>query len=78
MWYVAIPRLSGRKNFFELADKLQIRGFAERVEYSDGGWQDYMMHTVRPHLKFESEDDAIAYVLTFGGEISREIPIRLT
>lgn len=78
MWYVAIDRINGRYRFAELADKLRIRGFEERVEYSEGGWQDYMMHTVQPHLKFENEDDALAYVLAFGGEISKEIPIRLT
>lgn len=76
--YVAIERINGRYDFVELVSKLQMRGFEDRVEYSEGGWQDYMMHTVQPHLKFDNEDDALAYVLAFGGEISKEIPIRLT
>jgi hypothetical protein len=77
MWYVQVDRLS-RNNFIDLVEKLQIRGFEDRVEYSEGGWQDYMMHTVQPHLKFDNEDDALSYVLAFGGEISKELPIRLT
>lgn len=78
MWYVTVPRINGRYTLIELAQRLQIRGIEDRVEYSDGGWQDHMLHTVLPHLRFEFEDDALAYILTFGGEISREIPIRLT
>jgi hypothetical protein len=33
-----------------------------------------MLYNLYPHLKFEREDDAIAYVLAHGGEITRSIP----
>lgn len=76
--YVQIPRINGRFDFVELVDKLNIRGFEDRVEYSEGGWRDYMMFTVQPHLKFENEDDALAYVLAFGGEITKSLPVQTT
>lgn len=78
MWYVEVERISGRYKFVEIVEKLNIRGFEDRVEYSEGGWQDMMLHTVSPHLRFSCEDDALAYVLAFGGEITKELPIRLT
>lgn len=75
-WYVEIPKINGRFNLMLLAEQLDIRGFDDRVEYFDGGWQDKSMENAQPHLKFENEDDAIAYILAFGGELKRTIPVR--
>lgn len=73
-WYVAIPRVNGRINFFIMADMLRSKGFGDRVEYHEPGWMDLSPNRVLPHLKFEYEDDAIAYVLTFGGEMKESVP----
>jgi len=72
--YVKIKRLNGRNDFARLAFELQIRGFEDRVEYHQGGWDDGCVHSVSPHLKFEEHDDALAYILAYGGEISNKIP----
>jgi len=73
-WYVAIKALNGRHDFARLAMDLEPLGFEDRVEYSGGGWQDQMVHNVLPHLKFEHQDDAIAYVLKFGGQAIQHLP----
>lgn len=72
--FVKIKRLNGRLDFAKLAFELQRKGFEDRVEYHQGGWDDGCIHAVHPHLKFEEHDDALAYVLAYGGEISRKIP----
>jgi len=74
-WYVEIPRLNGRLDFALLAEKLNIKGFEDRVEYHSGGWSDYNLESTRPHLKFENEDDAVAYVLAHGGSYGTTVPI---
>lgn len=74
-WYVAIPRISGRFKFLEFAEQLGIRGFEDRVFYYDGGWADDILEVTRPHLKFEHKDDAIAYILAFGGKILTTVPV---
>ena len=72
--YVKIKRLNGRNDFLRLAWELQRKGFEDRVEYHQGGWEDKVVPKVAPHLKFENHDDALAYVLAYGGEVSKEIP----
>jgi hypothetical protein len=76
-WYVAIPKINGRFEFVEFVDKLRIRGFADRVFYYDGGWADDILEVTLSHLKFEHRDDAVAYILAFGGEILTTIPVRI-
>ena len=76
-WYVVIPPLNGRVGFVDLAEDLLNKGFEDRVEYFSGGWIDNMVTAVYPHLKFENEDDAIAYVLACGGTVTTKLPIRL-
>ena len=72
--YVKIDRLNGRRDAYELASRLEPKGFDDRVEYYAGGWEDQYIGNIAPHLKFEYEEDAIAYVLAYGGEISRDLP----
>jgi hypothetical protein len=72
--YVKIERLNGRNAFALLAWELQQKGFDDRVEYFQGGWMDKELDHIHTHLKFEEHDDALAYVLAYGGEISNEIP----
>lgn len=74
-WYVPIQRLNGRSEFLNLVEKLNVNGFGDRVEYYPGGWADNIVQLSTPHLKFENEDDALAYVLAFGGELSRTVPV---
>jgi len=74
-FYIQIAKLNGRSDFCELASKLDERGYSDRVEYHPGGWIDNKIHTVLPHLRFLNEDDAIAYVLSYGGNITRDIPV---
>jgi hypothetical protein len=72
--YVKVQRINGKHDLAELAAKLEPKGFGDRVEYNSGGWRDRQFYIVAPHLKFENEDDAIAYVLAYGGEISKILP----
>jgi hypothetical protein len=76
IWYVQIPKINGRTEFDELVKKLNIRGFEDRVEYHSGGWVDNELGTLYPHLRFQHEDDALAYVLAYGGEVSKMVPVR--
>jgi len=72
--YIKIKRLNGRNDFAELALQLQSKGFEDRVEYHQGGWDDKRVYIIAPHLKFDYHDDALAYVLAYGGEVSMIIP----
>jgi hypothetical protein len=72
--YVRIPRLRNHGDYLKLAELLSERKFDDSVEYNNGGWMDYEIGTVSPHLKFYSESDALAYVLAFGGEVFHRIP----
>lgn len=60
----------------ELAERLNDSRYGDNVEYNTGGWMDKEIHTVLPHLKFDEEQDAIAYVLTYGGTVSKTLPYR--
>ena len=77
MYYITVDLLNGRRDFYELACKLSERGYEDRVEYNPGGWRDNQISIVLPHLKFLNEDDALAYVLSYGGNISRCVPTRI-
>ena len=76
MYYIVIPRINSRLAFFELVKKLEERGYDDRVEYCDGGWADNEIQSVLSHLKFSNKEDALAYVLTYGGSVLTEIPLR--
>lgn len=68
MYYVAIQRLNGRRDFYELANLLDKRGYDNRVEYFEGD------EDVLPHLRFLDENDALVYCLTYGCAMSSGIP----
>lgn len=72
-YYVRIPRLNGRMDHYFLSVWLHDSGINE-VDYCEGGWEDNQLYNIAPHLKFEREEDATAYVLAKGGEFSRDIP----
>mgnify|MGYP003657946187 CR=1 FL=1 len=76
-FYIKIKALNGRQGFFELSEKLNIKGFEDRVEYYAGDWEDNDVYASWPHLKFEHEDDALAYILAYGGEIRNTVPRRI-
>lgn len=71
MYFIVVDKINGRKELVLLAEKLNERGYNDRVEYYQGD-----LYTT-PHFRFVNEDDAIAYSITFGGEISTEIPVIL-
>lgn len=73
-FYIKISRLNGRKDLLTLGDWLNRSGVAA-VEYFDGGWEDRSFDAMYSHLKFEREDDAIAYVLVHGGAYSLTPPM---
>ena len=73
MIYVKIKRLNGRNDHANLGAWLNQSGVGE-VEYFEGGWTDRCLGNVHPHLKFENHEDAVAYVLANGGEISKFLP----
>lgn len=72
-FYVKIDRINGNSEWYPLVHKLHEGGY-KNVEYHEGGWVDNCVYSAAPHLKFEVEEDALAYVLTYGGECYREIP----
>jgi hypothetical protein len=72
-YYVKIQRLNGRIDHMKLGEWLNQSGVVE-VDYHRGGWEDKEILGVHPHLKFENEPDAIAYVLANGGVVSKEVP----
>lgn len=72
MFYVTVNVAPGMR--------LKVAVWAEQagaglVELCYGGWADKTPHTVLPHLKFENEVDAMAYILAHGGEYSNTIPV---
>jgi hypothetical protein len=73
MIYVKIKRLNGRQDHADLGTWLNQSGVGE-VDYFEGGWTDRSLGNVHPHLKFERHEDAVAYVLAHGGEISKTLP----
>lgn len=73
MLYVVIKYINGRHELSNLAKLFNDRGYGDTVLYNSGGWKDNLK-VVQPHLMFENESDATAYVLSYGGIISKEIP----
>jgi len=73
MIYVRIKKINGRQDHFYLGAWLNQSGVGE-VDYNEGGWNDRHLGNIAPHLKFENEEDAVAYVLANGGEISKTLP----
>lgn len=73
MIYVKIRRLIGAQDRVNLGNWLIQSGVGE-VDYFEGGWSDRCLGNLHPHLKFEREEDAVAWVLAHGGEISKTIP----
>lgn len=78
MWYVVVDKIIGRYDYIDLATRLNYRGIEDRVEYSEGGWQDNNLKIVLPHLRFEFEDDALAYVISYGGKVVNDIPVSVS
>ena len=75
MWYVALKGINGRYDFFQLVKNLHDRGFIDKVEYFQGGWMDRQVGTIQQHLKFEDEQDALAFALATGNKVSKEPPL---
>jgi hypothetical protein len=76
-YYVRIKRMNGRHDFYALAKALNEHGYADRVEYFQGGWNDHMINNAAPHLRFDNECDAVAYCLTYGCTMSSSVPYDL-
>lgn len=74
MYYIRIDRLNGMKDYLSLAENLYDRGYSDSAEYFPGGWTDNVVNNIAPHLKFDNIEDATAFSLTFGGEVSTEVP----
>lgn len=72
-FYVKIRRLYGSNDYARLGDWLVQSGIKE-VDYHKGGWADHHINNIHPHLKFEKEVDALAFVLTHGGVYTTKIP----
>lgn len=75
MSYYVRFRIKGRNDFCIISEQLLEKGFQDRIEYFNGGWHDELVPIVEPHLKFENEDDAIAFVLAFGGKVETDKPL---
>jgi hypothetical protein len=75
-YYVPIT-LMGRGHYYWLATWLEQSGVKE-VEYFDGGWMDNETDSIQSHLKFEIEEDAIAFVLMHGGSCTQTLPKKVS
>lgn len=75
MYYICIDSINGRKDFFDLATKLFDRGYDDRVEYCAGYVDDDTGEFIRSHLRFLDDNDALAYVISYGGEILTQVPV---
>ena len=64
----------GRLDYLRLAAWLEQSGIGE-AEVIPGGWTDYSIETIAPHIKFDLEEDAMAYILSHGGEYSKTVPL---
>ena len=73
--YVSIPRLNGRGDFFNLSISLHRLGI--EAEYNPGGWNDRLLGTVVPHLRFELDEDATAFAMYTGRLVHSEIPTNI-
>jgi hypothetical protein len=73
-YYVAVPPLTQKMKYL-LATVLEERGYID-VEYHNGGWEDKATGTVLPHLRFDKQEDAAVYVLSFGGIVRKTVPLR--
>jgi hypothetical protein len=71
--YVRVCNLK-KTNLVDLSEWLIQSGVGETYYYS-GGWDDKHVGVIAPHLIFEVEEDAMAYVLAHGGKIEKQIPI---
>lgn len=72
--YVRIPRVNGRHEYYDMVVRLNETGILT-AEYHNGGWGDYVVGTIAPHLMFQDEEEAMMYVLKFGGEVSSIPPV---
>jgi hypothetical protein len=72
-FYVKIRRLNGRQDHSLLGEWLNQSGVIE-VDYHQGGWADQCVYNLHPHLKFEREEDAMAWVLAHGGFYTTKVP----
>lgn len=68
MFYVRIPRLSGRYAFYNLVNFLESAGYGDRVDYFEGDG------FTASHLRFMFEDDVVAFCLTKGYSYTEDIP----
>jgi len=73
-YYIEITRINGRNDMLNLSARLDARGYEDTVEYWAGGWEDTQLHIIRPHLRFQNEQDAMAYSLTYGGDVLKAPP----
>lgn len=73
-FYVTLKgKVNGRNSLMEYYKFISERGL-ENVQYTNGGWVDQNIFTMLPHFKFEIEEDALAFALATGGELSRGVP----
>ena len=75
-YYVEVARLATLQ-WIELFIKLSQSGYTD-VHYDNGGWIEYEVKYVMPHLRFENEEDAMAYKLSHGGKVRTTKPYRTT
>lgn len=65
----------GRLDYLQLASWLEQSGIGS-AEYFGGGWSDYSVEPIAPHIMFELEEDAMAYILSHGGVYSKTVPVK--
>jgi len=72
-YYIQVNPLNGRREFYELVSNLNERGY-DNVEYHPISVLPNR-DMILSHLRFNREEDATAYSLTYGGDIVKGVPV---
>lgn len=71
--YVRVEAGLGRTWFLKIAEWAEVSGCGY-VEHHSGGWLDDVVHLCEPHLRFDRREDALSYILVFGGTYTTTPP----
>jgi hypothetical protein len=72
--YVPIQRLNGRDDYYRLSCIFHKLGID--ADYCQGGWDDHVVGTVVPHLRFKDDEDATVFALHTGCKVYKIPPIK--
>lgn len=66
--FVYLPQPTGVKIIRVIMDN------SMGATYNPGGWSDRLLKRIQPHFKFNDKEDALLFVMKYGGNCSEEMP----